>query len=611
MPPMASTPKPPDITDSDARASTPETPRPAETAPSESKPPALSPGQQSHARQHWEQALLETLQKGGGKVGTGLITVLDVQFLFPVVTRAGRELQVSYLVIKKVAGPKGAGMEVHDTLEQAAVRIAQQTEASSVRITVDQVGNAHLREELRQRDYAEVLNHADPDQRSWTKLIAITPSGPGTDVPPAAPIAPPGPRPPSPSTRTDLTPPAGTPTPVVTPEGGDNEPTQPHIRQLPPEAEPPAPDIQELPEGSDTLVDMPLGEINDNDPMPVEIQLPGSTTITAFPPPMPRPVPGAEPPAPDIQELPEGSDTLVDMPLGEINDNDPTPVEIRLDELSGSTTIKASPPPMPGPASARRPSRPAPASASPGRAHTVPESEVIASYDRDPASIRTQGPGQHQDLWQAWGGAGQHAPLAYRDPDGLIRVNIEGWLSQPRPSIGVRLRPGAAAPPWAAPPPAGRPAPTPARQALGVADTGQAPAPVQQQRAPSADPLAQTPAAPVPVPPPPTPAAQQRPGPPAAAALQRPIPRAARPRALRINPQLPPQAVSLDRVQAIAQSGAARIGYSVDSARHREAWQLLGGRLNPGEEPPVAFLSEGTVYVDRSRWPSDRPLPGK
>ncbi|HEY5868248.1 MAG TPA: hypothetical protein VI542_22250, partial [Candidatus Tectomicrobia bacterium] len=469
-----------------------------------------------------------------------------------IVTRAGRELQVSYLVIKKVAGPKGAGMEVHDTLEQAAVRIAQQTEASSVRITVDQVGNAHLREELRQRDYAEVLNHADPDQRSWTKLIAITPPGPGTDVPPAAPTAPPGPRPPSPSTRTDLTPPAGTPTPVVTPEGRDNEPTQPHIRQLPPEA---------------------------------------------------------EPPAPDIQELPEGSDTLVDMPLGEINDNDPTPVEIRLDELSGSTTIQASPAPMPGPAPARRPSRPAPVSPAPGRAHTVPESEVIASYNRDPASIRTQGPGQHQNLWQAWGGAGQHAPLAYRDPDGLIRVNIEGWLSQPRPSIGVRLRPGAAAPPWAAPPPAGRPAPTPARRALGVADTGQALAPVRQQQTPSADPLAQTPAAPVPLPPP-TPAAQQRPGPPAAAALQRPIPRAARPRALRINPQLPPQAVSLDRVQAIARSGAARIGYSVDSARHREAWQLLGGRLNPGEEPPVAFLSEGTVYVDRSRWPSDRPLPG-
>jgi hypothetical protein len=279
-------------------------------------------------------------------------------------------------------------------------------------------------------------------------------------------------------------------------------------------------------------------------------------------------------------------------------------------------TIQASPPPMPGPAPVRQPPSPAPASLAPGRAEAVTESEVMASYHRDPSSIRRQGPGQHQDLWQTWGGAGQQAPLAYRDPDGVIRVNIEGWLSQPRPSIGVQLRPGAAAPPWASPPPTSRPAPTPANQALGVADTGQAPPPAQQPRAPSADPLAKTPAAPVPAPPPArqTPARNPRPGPPtaaASAASQQPM--AARPPAggMRMNPQLPPQAVSPDRVLAMAQSGAARIGYSADSERHRKAWELLGGRLNPGEDPPVAFLSEKNVYIDRSRWPSDRPLPGQ
>jgi hypothetical protein len=89
---------------------------------------------------------------------------------------------------------------------------------------------------------------------------------------------------------------------------------------------------------------------------------------------------------------------------------------------------------------------------------------------------------------------------------------------------------------------------------------------------------------------------------------------AARPPAggMRMHPQLPPQAVSLERVQAIAQSGAGRISYSLDAARHRQAWQLLGGRhLDPDDDVPVAFLCEGIVYVDRSRWPSDRPLPGR
>ena len=270
------------------------------------KAPALTAEAQGRARQQWEQALLPYAQQGGTITQ---IAVSGVRFVLVTVIRNGHELEIGYSVIQReAAAPGGAAMEIHDALEQAAVQVAHQVKASSVRMVVRMVGNEYLRRELRTRGYEEELLHLPEDQRSWAKLIPVTPSSSGTNVPPAAPTdpAPPGPRPKSSSALTAPTPPSETPAPAATPlpPGADNEPTHPDIRPVSPEDEPTDLHIRELPEVDDTLVDMPLGEVDDNERTQVDIQLPASPrTLEHTAPPPPRTLEHTAPPPPPRRTL--------------------------------------------------------------------------------------------------------------------------------------------------------------------------------------------------------------------------------------------------------------------------------------------------------------------
>ncbi len=198
------------------------------------------------------------------------------------------------------------------------------------------------------------------------------------------------------------------------------------------------------------------------------------------------------------------------------------------------------------------------------------ETEVVAANVRDRASIRVQTPDVHQANWARFGGEGA-APAAYRHAGGTVYLSTESWLVAPATRSAVppiRPSPGA---PVRTPPPAPAPSspPAPSHADLAFEKTGQP------------DPFAQTPAAPAPAPGSPAPS-RQTPG------------TGPRPKS-RFNPEMPPQAVSEARVQQL--SRLAR--YTVDAARHQQAWELLGGR---GDAPP-AFISEKVIYLDPTRWP--------
>jgi hypothetical protein len=233
-------------------------------------------------------------------------------------------------------------------------------------------------------------------------------------------------------------------------------------------------------------------------------------------------------------------------------------------------TLKASPPPPPVNTSASRPTVTPTASKVPA---SVSEAEVVAAYERDPSTISTHSSSKyHRQVWQENGGGSARPPIAYRIGDRIV-VDVEQWLSTSRPYIGVKLRPGASAPPWksgpggpsdAVPPPAKRPS----DPGLGTADTGKAPVPAKPKGGV------------------PTGAASDESKQPMAPAQRR---------GGRMMPKDPPQAASPEVVSRLG----SRARYSVDHDHHQQAWELLGGR---GTAPP-AFYSEGNAYLDPSRWP--------
>lgn len=209
------------------------------------------------------------------------------------------------------------------------------------------------------------------------------------------------------------------------------------------------------------------------------------------------------------------------------------------------------------------------------------ETEVVAANVRDRSAIQVQTPDVHQANWARFGGEGA-APAAYRHAGGTVYLNSESWLVAPATRAGIPpIRPGSgpAAPAPVAPAPAATPqSPAPAR--APAAGRGQPDIGFDQTGLP--DPFAQTPPAPAP--------AVGRP------AVQRPTNATGpRPRS-RFNPEVPPQPVSAERVQQL--SRLAR--YTVDAARHQQAWELLGGRGTA----PAAFISEKVIYLDPSRWPA-------
>ena len=265
-------------------------------------------------------------------------------------------------------------------------------------------------------------------------------------------------------------------------------------------------------------------------------------------------------------------------------------------------SVPGMPPEQPTMAPARPPARTIKASPPPVRTSTtrgpapVTDAEVMASNVRDPSSIKPQDPNRHQAKWQELGGSeAETAPLAYRDPDGNIRVSTDHKLLAPARRVGIPpVSPGAPTPVAPTARPAPNPAPAPAKRDIGTADTGQAPA----VSSATPDPLAKTPAAPAPAIPARQPSTPNlKPGPQTGlGSEQSKQPMAPPPRGgSRWNPKDPPQAISPDVVQRLG----PRARFTVDHARHQQAWNLLGGQ---GTAPP-AFFSEGIGYLDPSRWP--------
>ncbi len=260
---------------------------------------------------------------------------------------------------------------------------------------------------------------------------------------------------------------------------------------------------------------------------------------------------------------------------------------------AGRRTLQSSPPPMP--------SNPTQAGPRP-----VTDVELVRANVSAPSSIKPQDPVSHQADWQARGGGSRPAPTAYLDSDGNIRVSTDHPLLQPATSAGVPVSPGERRGPHAftqkrfggAVPPV----PAASKRVIGLADTGQAPPPAQS---PAKPPVSSSPA--------PAPAANQpenvgladtgqAPPQPAPAQSQGGSVATSGPRE-RVNMVQP---VSLDRVAKIANLNPNQIAFSASSEAHGQGWRFNGG--DP-DNVPVAFIVDKTIYVDRARWPTDRPLP--
>jgi hypothetical protein len=234
----------------------------------------------------------------------------------------------------------------------------------------------------------------------------------------------------------------------------------------------------------------------------------------------------------------------------------------------------------------------------------VTDGDVVAANARNPSSIKQQNPTQHQKAWQAAGGSST-APLAYRDRDGTIRIRTDHWLLASPQGGGVPLGSTQLPPRVQSTPKAAQqqPTSTPPAGDIGRADTGQAPQP-------GADPLAQTPQAPVPAPAvAPPPAGQKKPLADTAQAMaeSHPPPPAPRVRGqARTFPRDPPQGVSIDRASQMAQNNPGLVTRAISSDEHRRAWQLLGGRFDV-DVPPI-FFCEGKLWVDPGVYPPGSPL---
>jgi len=297
----------------------------------------------------------------------------------------------------------------------------------------------------------------------------------------------------------------------------------------------------------------------------------GSGSAPAKPVPGGAGVPGAPPPAASTRPTIQAS---------------PPPPPAR----PPAQTLKASPPPPPVPAGATLARGPS----------SMTDADLVARYAHRPASITAQNPNAHGATWRGLGGTGA-APTAFRGPDGRAWVSTDHVLLAASGRAGIPpVRSGGyqPAPPRqpradGGPPKPGTKADSPSRD-IGMADTGRAP-----PAAAGPDPLAKTGAAPAPGPAAPKPAAPApQPGPRTAEASKSsqqsmaPQPRGRS----RWQPKDPPQPVSREAVERLK----SRASYTTDAENHQRAWKLLGGR---GDVAPPAFISEGKIYLDPSRWP--------
>jgi Domain of unknown function (DUF4157) len=297
--------------------------------------------------------------------------------------------------------------------------------------------------------------------------------------------------------------------------------------------------------------------------------------------------PRYEPPT-RLSESPSGGGTSAENAgsgPGEIHTGDQPPA------ARPAQTIKSSPPPPPQQGS------------TPGGPMPITDVDIVKANVNSPSSIKPQQPNAHQVDWNTRGGAGI-APPAYRDSEGNVHVSTDHPLMGEANRGGIPpVSPGArtqSAPKPSRSEPGATPVPAKQRGDIGHADTGQAPPPAK----PAADPMAKTPAAPQPAKPAPAPPKPVSPGAKTGEA-------AAESRREQANRgQIPPpQAISEEGVERIRnqprstpapRKGAGNnVNYSTDHDKHQLAWQRVGGH---GDSPP-AFIYDGQVYLDPSRWP--------
>ena len=160
--------------------------------PSRMRAAVLSPETQAHARQQWDNALFPLAQRRT----PGMIPSIDVEgvrFHEVEVSWNGSELRVGYSGIERTTAPGGAGEEIHEALERAAIQVAQRAGASSVRVFARTVVNDRWRETLNAHGYnvhmmahehgfanvqAETLSYRPADRRQSRACPSVTTPSP-------------------------------------------------------------------------------------------------------------------------------------------------------------------------------------------------------------------------------------------------------------------------------------------------------------------------------------------------------------------------------------------------------------------------------------------------
>ncbi|MEO8810302.1 MAG: DUF4157 domain-containing protein [Rhodanobacter sp.] len=269
---------------------------------------------------------------------------------------------------------------------------------------------------------------------------------------------------------------------------------------------------------------------------------------------------------------------------------------------SGTPTIRSSPPPPPGA----------------GGPQPATDVDMVKANIASPGSVRPQAPDSHQTDWTQRGGSGT-APLVYRVGERDVRVRADHPLVAPLSKGGIPpvspLAQAHVATPGSNEFTPKLVSPLPSAGDIGLEKTGQAPAlspdPMAKTFAAPANPQAKAPGVPAPLvgnPAAPIVSPHAQTG----AALQesmRPQAPPPRPQPARRNFD-PPQAISDEAVRRMqnqphpaspqVRRTGNNVGYTVDHDHHLLAWQRLGGY---GDTAPPAFIYDGQVYLDPSRWP--------
>ena len=165
--------------------------------PSRMRAAVLSPETQAHARQQWDDALFPLAQRRTPEM-IPFIDVGGVRFHEVEVSWDGSELRVGYFGIQRTTAPGGAGEEIQEALERAAIQVAHRAGASSVRVFARTVVNDRWRETLNARGYnAHTMEHEHGFANVQARLFPIA-RPTGGRAAPAATVTSPSPAAPTP-----------------------------------------------------------------------------------------------------------------------------------------------------------------------------------------------------------------------------------------------------------------------------------------------------------------------------------------------------------------------------------------------------------------------------